>query len=75
MNEMMDRLVVKTDRRTWFVAEEANGKRVDKMDHLACFVPGMLLLGISELPPERVNPRWFEAAEGITETCYKSRPL
>ena len=31
----------------------------------------MLLLGIAELPPERVNPKWWDAAEGITETCYK----
>ena len=38
MGELMDRLVVKTKKGTLFVAEEANGVRIDKMEHLVCFV-------------------------------------
>ena len=71
MNEMMDRLIVKTRQGTVFVAEENAGRRLDRMDHLACFVTGMLILGITELKPEEVDPRWYPAAEGIAETCYK----
>eukprot|EP00392_Amoebophrya_sp_AT5.2_P001722 g1724.t1 len=71
MNEMMDRLVVKTRQGTVFIAEENAGKRLDKMDHLVCFVPGMLILGLLELPPEEHDPRWFPAAEGVAECCYK----
>ncbi|CAD7966420.1 unnamed protein product [Amoebophrya sp. A25] len=75
MNEMMDRLIVKTNRGTIFVAEENGGRRLDRMDHLACFVSGMLLLGVMELPQSDVDPRWFPAAEGIAETCYKMYKL
>lgn len=40
MQEVMDRLIVKTKKGTMFVAEEANSVRIDKMEHLVCFVGG-----------------------------------
>jgi len=77
MNEMMSRLLVTTKKGTKFIAEEQtlNGKRLDRMDHLVCFVPGMLLLGITELSPADVDPRWLPAAEGVAETCYRMYKL
>ena len=54
-----------------FIAEETSGKRANKMDHLTCFVPGMLMLGIAHLPEKDINSKWFDIAERVTETCYK----
>ncbi len=45
------------------------------MDHLVCFVPGMLMLGVSEMDKEEVDPRWQTTAAGVTETCYKMYKL
>ena len=35
-----------------YIAEEKNGRVDHKMDHLACFVGGMLVYGARELSPE-----------------------
>jgi hypothetical protein len=50
------------------------------MEHLACFFPGLLVLGAETLPrhdPERAQ--WYiQTAEELTETCYqmyKSTPI
>jgi len=42
-----------------------------KMDHLACFVGGMLIYGARQLPLAEVDAHWEENAAGITETCYQ----
>merc|ERR1719229_1288605 len=41
------------------------------MDHLACFVPGMLMLGPRNLPQDEVDPQWETLAAEITKTCYQ----
>mmetsp|Transcript_40108 Transcript_40108/g.93852 ORF Transcript_40108/g.93852 Transcript_40108/m.93852 type:complete len:192 (-) Transcript_40108:105-680(-) len=41
------------------------------MDHLACFVGGMLIYGSRQINPEDVDSRWEQTAAGITETCYE----
>jgi len=41
------------------------------MDHLACFVAGMLMMGARELPPEEVDPHWEPTAAALAETCYE----
>lgn len=38
-------LAVTAPSRLAYIAERRGGKREDKMDHLVCFVPGMLLMG------------------------------
>lgn len=51
-----------------------NGDTIWKMDHLSCFVPGMLALGLRSLPPEDLqgrNETWWRLAEGLTESCVE----
>eukprot|EP00658_Telonema_sp_P-2_P033439 TRINITY_DN24544_c0_g1_i1.p1 TRINITY_DN24544_c0_g1~~TRINITY_DN24544_c0_g1_i1.p1 ORF type:complete len:561 (+),score=121.90 TRINITY_DN24544_c0_g1_i1:86-1768(+) len=51
-----------------YIAEMNNNNPVHKMDHLACFVPGMLAVGAQDSPdPDRV----MHTARGIAETCYQ----
>lgn len=44
-----------------------------KMDHFACYIPGMIVLGIDGLGKEETErrKRWERFAKEITETCYK----
>jgi Glycosyl hydrolase family 47 len=44
-----------------------------EMDHLSCYIPGMILLGLDGLPKSDVRRRraWVTLAENLTETCYK----
>eukprot|EP00929_Paragymnodinium_shiwhaense_P055563 TRINITY_DN27839_c0_g1_i1.p1 TRINITY_DN27839_c0_g1~~TRINITY_DN27839_c0_g1_i1.p1 ORF type:complete len:687 (+),score=184.46 TRINITY_DN27839_c0_g1_i1:151-2211(+) len=71
MNEMHERLILKTDGGLTYVAEENGGSISHKMDHLACFVGGMLIYGARTLPKKEVDGQWEATAEGITETCYQ----
>ncbi|CAJ1390095.1 unnamed protein product [Effrenium voratum] len=71
MQEMMDQMVVKTAGGLQFVAELEGGRRRNRMDHLACFVAGMLMLGSRNLPPNEVDPRWEPFAAELTYTCYQ----
>ncbi|KAH8866665.1 Mannosyl-oligosaccharide 1,2-alpha-mannosidase IB [Schistosoma japonicum] len=50
-----------------YVGNYRSGTISDSMDHLACFVGGMLTLGA----PDRSNP-WFQLGVEITETCRRS---
>lgn len=77
MKEMVEQLVVKTAGGHTFIAEKDNDRQLPRMDHLACFVAGMLMLGSHTLPKEEVNPQWETLAAEITETCndmYKRSP-
>merc|ERR1740121_2189828 len=71
MREMIEQLVVKTASGLTFLAEKDNGKQRLRMDHLACFVSGMLMLGSRTLPPEEVSQQWEPLAGEIAETCYQ----
>mmetsp|Transcript_1529 Transcript_1529/g.4487 ORF Transcript_1529/g.4487 Transcript_1529/m.4487 type:complete len:515 (-) Transcript_1529:178-1722(-) len=71
MREMMDSLVFRTQGGTTFVAESDGGMPSYKMDHLACFVAGMLMEGSRKLPKAEVDPRWEPTAAALTETCYQ----
>ena len=51
-----------------YVAEMQHGSPVHKMDHLACFVPGMLGIGAMDSPDPQHAIR---VARGITETCFE----
>eukprot|EP00930_Biecheleria_cincta_P045343 TRINITY_DN31262_c0_g1_i1.p1 TRINITY_DN31262_c0_g1~~TRINITY_DN31262_c0_g1_i1.p1 ORF type:complete len:945 (-),score=148.70 TRINITY_DN31262_c0_g1_i1:11-2845(-) len=71
MQEMMDRMVVTTAGGLKFVAELDGGRTRNRMDHLACFVAGMLMLGSRTLPKHEVDPRWEPFAAELTRTCYE----
>lgn len=51
-----------------------SGKPIWKMDHLSCFVPGMIALGVGTVPHEdlskdRRNETWRQLAHGVTASC------
>jgi mannosyl-oligosaccharide alpha-1,2-mannosidase len=71
MKEMQQRLVLRTNAGLTYVAEENNGRITHKMDHLACFVGGMLVYGSRMLPEAEVDQAWERNAAEITETCYQ----
>lgn len=50
-----------------------------KMDHFACYIPGMIVLGLRGLGPDEDErrARWERLAEGLTDTCnlmYEKSP-
>jgi len=51
----------------------AGGAPIFKMDHLSCFVPGMIALGLMSLPEPDLqggrNSSWHQLAEGLTASC------
>mmetsp|Transcript_97161 Transcript_97161/g.275245 ORF Transcript_97161/g.275245 Transcript_97161/m.275245 type:complete len:643 (-) Transcript_97161:68-1996(-) len=71
MSEMTKRLLLTTKGGLLYLAEENNGKPVHKMDHLACFVGGMLKYAARVLPKEHVDDSWEGNAAALTETCYQ----
>jgi len=53
---------------------DAHGRVVWKMEHLSCFVPGMIALAQLTLPPEDVAQhqwQWESMAEGLTASCVE----
>ncbi len=50
-----------------YIAEMDRGMLVHKMDHLACFVPGMLALGAAG----DVAERYMALAADLTDTCVR----
>eukprot|EP00931_Biecheleriopsis_adriatica_P051900 TRINITY_DN30142_c0_g1_i1.p1 TRINITY_DN30142_c0_g1~~TRINITY_DN30142_c0_g1_i1.p1 ORF type:complete len:976 (+),score=142.76 TRINITY_DN30142_c0_g1_i1:26-2929(+) len=71
MDDMMGKMVAKTAGGLQYLAELENGIQKPRMDHLACFVAGMLMLGSRTLPKEEVDPRWEPFAGELTRTCYE----
>mmetsp|Transcript_157299 Transcript_157299/g.293448 ORF Transcript_157299/g.293448 Transcript_157299/m.293448 type:complete len:750 (+) Transcript_157299:33-2282(+) len=71
MQEMMSQLIQRTRGGLTYIAEMNGGRINHKMDHLACFVGGMLVLGARMLPQGEVDSKWEPTAAGITETCYQ----
>jgi hypothetical protein len=54
-----------------------SGRYEHKMDHLACFVPGMLALGVAQRPDGATAKRDLQTAKELMATCvkmYKSQP-
>jgi hypothetical protein len=52
-----------------YVAESKNGKLEKKMDHIVCFVPGMLALGAQHIPS--VHDEHMDLAAKLAQTCYR----
>jgi len=47
-----------------------------KMDHLSCFAPGLIALGLMEVPQDDLlmkdrNRTWWHLAEGLTASCFE----
>lgn len=54
--------------------EGAAGRAVWKMEHLTCFVPGLIALALLTLPEEDVayhRGQWLRLAEGIMAACIE----
>ncbi|CAE7490878.1 MNS1 [Symbiodinium natans] len=54
--------------------KDSQGGRIWKMDHLSCFVPGMIALGLRSMPEDELlkngrNDTWHRMATGLTSTC------
>jgi hypothetical protein len=68
MNGVHKKLIHKsTPSGLTYISEWKNGSPFHKMDHLACFVGGLLALGAEGPNKERD----METAKGIGETCYQ----
>ncbi|KAG1326879.1 Mannosyl-oligosaccharide 1,2-alpha-mannosidase MNS1 [Cocos nucifera] len=52
-----------------YICEKNGGSLSDKMDELACFVPGMLALGSSGYGPEKAE-KFLSLAKELSWTCY-----
>jgi len=75
LDGVFDKLVQKTKKGTTFIAELNNNQLNYQMDHLVCFLPGVLMLATHHFPKEEVDPRWTPLAESLTETCHKMYTL
>lgn len=65
---IMDKLVTESKPSGLvFIGELIDGKLQPKMDHLVCFVPGMLALGYMHGMPKK----HLTLAEKLVETCYQ----
>ena len=63
-----------TDQGDYAFLGDLQGGRIErKMDHLACFVPGMLALGVEEgVVTGAVASQHMQAARDLMRTCYAS---
>lgn len=75
MREMKEQLIERSAGGHTFIAQKEDGEKIPKMDHLACFVPGMLVLGHENFPAAEVDPEWKPLAGEITDTCYNMYKL
>lgn len=58
----------------WFVADltsDNDGQLDHKMDHLACFLPGLLALGVAHRPDAPNAARDMRTAEKLLDTCVR----
>lgn len=70
MDEMLQKLVNTSGNTTW-VGKSVYGQLQHEMEHLSCFLPGNLALGVQlgKLDSNR-SAQYMEAAEGLAKTCY-----
>ncbi|KFM22865.1 Mannosyl-oligosaccharide 1,2-alpha-mannosidase MNS1 [Auxenochlorella protothecoides] len=71
MDEMLEKLVLNSTEGHMYIAELDRKTVRHKMDHLVCFVPGMLALGVhSGAVGGEKGERYMAVAAGVTETCW-----
>lgn len=68
---MMKSLVQKTSNPPiyTYLAERSGNQLIHKMDELACFTPGMLVLGTDGASPQKAK-EYLDLAEELANTCY-----
>jgi len=73
MQAMISQLLVKSTPSGYtFVSELHDDKNVGKMDHLVCFVPGMLALGANaSVVDEPMRTHHMTFAKELMRTCYE----
>jgi len=73
MTAMINQLLVKSTPSGYtFVSELHDDKNVGKMDHLVCFVPGMLALGANHsVVDEPIRSHHMTFARELMRTCYE----
>ncbi|TRM62777.1 glycoside hydrolase [Schizophyllum amplum] len=61
-------------RQLLYVTDATRGHPSHNLEHLTCFLGGLLALGAATLPPDALTPtdraRHAWAAEGLTHTCW-----
>ncbi|KAJ8486382.1 hypothetical protein OPV22_018867 [Ensete ventricosum] len=63
-------LIRKTNQSSLsYICEKTGDSLSNKMDELACFVPGMLALGSSDYDPEKAE-KFLSLAKELAWTCY-----
>merc|ERR1712106_1248461 len=76
MNQMRDALVRESGGLTYVATQsEPQGSGwspTGRMDHLSCFVGGMLALGAHFVPKQDADSWWLPTAKAITRTCYET---
>jgi len=68
VRESGDLTYVSANAEPWKVGWDST----NRMDHLACFVGGMLALGSYFVPEADRESWWLPTAKGITKTCYET---
>jgi mannosyl-oligosaccharide alpha-1,2-mannosidase len=63
MKEMIDKLIKKSKNNLTYIIELQYDYKINKMDHLTCFIPGMLALDGDQ--------EHLELAKEIIYTCYQ----
>lgn len=74
MDDMLSRLVYTNRAGMTYIAEFDRYSVRHKMDHLTCFVPGMLTLGVQQgaiRADEKKAERYIDVAKAVTETCWR----
>jgi len=72
MNAMMDELLSESHPYKFrFVAELIGGQRNGKFDHLVCFLPGLLALGVESnaVQDEKIREQHIQVASDLMDTC------
>ncbi|KAF8066473.1 glycoside hydrolase [Lyophyllum atratum] len=77
MDGIINKLLhVTPNRHLLYVASTNRGVVSHNLEHLACFLPGVLALGAHAIPPSLLDKKTRErhqwAAEGLAYTCYTS---
>jgi mannosyl-oligosaccharide alpha-1,2-mannosidase len=65
---LIDYLVQQDTTGLLYISELINGETAPKMDHLACFLPGLLIYGAIHLPSQQ-SSTVLETAKSLSETC------
>lgn len=68
MQEMKSKLLRTSKGGYTFLATDS---RSDKMDHLSCFMGGLLVLGSHYVPAKDKEDWWLPTGAEITRTCYE----